>query len=133
MLSPSPHILKCRPPCDPSRSVSLVAWTSENSTAPLPAGCASTAIDVFFPFLGVWEMLIGMGLLVRSLNRTAILLLFLQVPGTMLPLVLLPEVCFTQFPLGLTMEGQYVVKNLVLIAAAIVVGGTVRQPKSPAA
>lgn len=80
----------------------------------------------FFPLLGVWEMLIGLFLLVRPLIRVAILLLFLQMPGTFLPLVLLPDVAFTAFPFGLTLEGQYIVKNLVLIAAALVVGGTVR-------
>ncbi|MFT5623099.1 MAG: putative membrane protein YkgB, partial [Bacteroidia bacterium] len=53
--------------------------------------------------------------------------LFVQMPGTFLPLVLLPEVCFTQFPLGLTLEGQYIIKNLILISAALVIGGQVRQ------
>jgi uncharacterized membrane protein YkgB len=80
----------------------------------------------FFPLLGVWEVLIGLFLLIRPLIRVAILLLFLQMPGTFLPLILLPEVCFTAFPFGLTLEGQYIVKNLVIISAALVVGGTVR-------
>jgi hypothetical protein len=44
----------------------------------------------------------------------------------MLPLVLLPEVTFSSFPFGLTLEGQYIIKNLTLIAAALVVGGTAR-------
>ena len=86
--------------------------------------------DFFLIVLGVWEVLIGIGLLFRPMLRLAILLLFLQMPGTMLPLVLLPEVCFTQFPIGLTMEGQYIIKNLVLIGAGLVVGGTVRQPST---
>ena len=47
-------------------------------------------------------------------------------PGTFLPLVLLPEVCFSNFPFGLTLEGQYIVKNLIIISAALVVGSTVR-------
>ena len=85
----------------------------------------------FFPLLGVWEILIGLFLLIRPLTRAAIFLLFLQMPGTFLPLVLLPEVCFTSFPLGLTLEGQYIVKNLVIIAAALVVGGTVRERPGP--
>ena len=80
----------------------------------------------FFPFLGVWEVVIGVGLLIRPLIRLAILLLFLQMPGTFLPLVVVPEACWTAFPFALTLEGQYIVKNLVLIAAALVVGGTVR-------
>jgi uncharacterized membrane protein YkgB len=83
--------------------------------------------DTFIPVLGVWEILIGVGLLYRPLIRGAIFLLFLQMPGTMLPLVLLPEVCFTVMPFGLTLEGQYIINNLVLISAALVVGGTVRR------
>ena len=86
----------------------------------------------FIPLLGWWEVAIGVGLIVRPLIRPAIALLFLQMPGTFLPLVLLPEVCFTDFPLGLTMEGQYIIKNLILISAALVVGGTVRQPSGKA-
>jgi uncharacterized membrane protein YkgB len=82
--------------------------------------------EVFLPLLGWWEVVIGVCLLVRPLVRVAIPLLLLQMPGTMLPLVLLPEVCFTHFPLGLTLEGQYIVKNLVLVAAALVVGGSLR-------
>lgn len=84
--------------------------------------------DLFFPVLGWWEVAIGLGLLYRPLNRLALLLLFLQIPGTMLPLILLPEVCFTQAPIGLTMEGQYIIKNIVIIGAGLVVGGSVRRP-----
>ena len=92
--------------------------------------------EVFFPILGLWEVLIGAGLLIRPLIRAALLLLFLQMPGTFLPLILLPDVCFTAFPFGLTLEGQYIIKNLILISAALVVGGTVRhrrpiQTKAP--
>jgi uncharacterized membrane protein YkgB len=82
--------------------------------------------DVFLPILGVWEVLIGLFLLYRPTIRLALALLFLQMPGTMLPLVLLPEVTFSSFPFGLTLEGQYIIKNLTLIAAAMVVGGTAR-------
>mgnify|MGYP003572410891 CR=1 FL=1 len=82
--------------------------------------------EKFVPILGWWEVAIGLCLAVRPLLRLGILLLFLQMPGTILPLVLLPSICFTDPPFGLTLEGQYIVKNLVLIGAAIVVGGTVR-------
>ena len=85
---------------------------------------------IFIPILGIWEVLIGVGLLFRPLIRLALFLLFLQMPGTMLPLIILPNVCFSHFPFGLTMEGQYIIKNLVLISAAIVVGGTVRKESS---
>ena len=84
----------------------------------------------FYPFLGAWEVAIGVGLLARPLIRVAVLLLFLQMPGTFLPLVLLPHVCFEGIPWLPTLEGQYIIKNLVLISAAIVVGGTVREAPS---
>lgn len=82
--------------------------------------------ELFVPILGWWEMAIGAGLLFRPLIRVSLFLLFLQMPGTVLPLILLPDICFTQFPFGLTLEGQYIIKNLILISAAMVVGGTVR-------
>jgi len=82
--------------------------------------------DVFLPILGAWEVLIGLCLAWRPAIRVAIGLLFLQMPGTMLPLILLPEVTFTSFPFGLTLEGQYIIKNLALVSAALVVGGTAR-------
>ena len=82
--------------------------------------------DWFLPVLAVWEMAIGLGLVLGKFMRFTLLLLFLQMPGTALPLVLLPEAVWTQFPYGLTLEGQYIVKNLVLIGAGLVLGGTVR-------
>ncbi|WP_420645854.1 DoxX family membrane protein [Candidatus Leptofilum sp.] len=82
--------------------------------------------DWFIPVLAVWEMAIGLGLIVGKFMRLTLLLLFLQMPGTALPLVVLPEAVWTQFPYGLTLEGQYIIKNLVLIGAGLVLGGTVR-------
>ncbi|MGH8016520.1 MAG: hypothetical protein ACREBV_10030, partial [Candidatus Zixiibacteriota bacterium] len=64
--------------------------------------------EIFIPILGIWEVAIGVCLLCRPLIRAAIFLLLLQMPGTMLPLVLLPDVCFTSIPFGLTIEGQYI-------------------------
>lgn len=81
--------------------------------------------EIVVPALGWWEVAIGVTFLIPQLTRIAILLLVVQMPGTFLPLVLLPEVCFTVFPFGLTLEGQYIVKNLVIIGAALVIGSTV--------
>ena len=81
--------------------------------------------EIFLPVLGGWEVLIGVCLLFRPLLRMGLLLLALQLPGTFLPLIVLPEVCFARFPFELTMEGQYIFKNLLIIGAALVVGGTV--------
>ena len=79
----------------------------------------------FVPILGWWEVAIGICLLYRPMIRVALLLLFIQLPGTLLPLIILPDICFNVFPHGLTLEGQYIVKNLFLVNAACVVGSTV--------
>ncbi len=85
--------------------------------------------DIFIPVLAAWESLIGLGLFTGKFLRTTLLLLFLQMPGTALPLLILPEKVWTIFPYGLTLEGQYIVKNLVLIGAGLVIGATVRGDK----
>jgi uncharacterized membrane protein YphA (DoxX/SURF4 family) len=82
--------------------------------------------DIFFPLLGIWESLIGLGLISGRFLRITLLLLFLQMSGTVLPLIILPGVVWKIFPFVLTLEGQYIVKNLVLISAGLVLGGTVR-------
>ena len=87
----------------------------------------------FIPLLGWWEVLIGLCLidpgkhlgLGRWGTRLGIALLFLQMPGTFLPLVLLPDITWSQ-PFVPTLEGQYIIKNLVLIGAALYLGGRVR-------
>ena len=83
----------------------------------------------FVKFLGWWEVAIGLTMCFKPLIRFSIFLLFIQMPGTFLPLILLPEVCFTKFPFGLTLEGQYIIKNLIIISSAIVIGGTVNENK----
>ena len=78
--------------------------------------------DIFIPILGIWEILIGICLLYTPLIRIGLFLLALQMPGTFMPLILRPEICFTGSIFDLTLEGQYIIKNLVIIGAAMVVG-----------
>lgn len=83
---------------------------------------------VFVPVLGIWEMLIGICFLHRRLIRLGIAFLALHMPGTFLPFILLPQATFQAGnPLVLTMEGQYIVKNLLIISGALVVGSTLRE------
>lgn len=82
--------------------------------------------DLFLPVLAIWEMLIGLGLVFGIFMRLTLLLLFLHMPGTAFPLLIQPEVVWERFPFVLTLEGQYIVKNLVLIGAALTLGSTVR-------
>jgi len=84
--------------------------------------------EVFVPVLGVWEMAIGVCLLSRRLLRVGIALLLLQMAGTFLPLVLLPNVSFVTVPFVPSLEGQYIIKNLVLISGALVVASYSLRP-----
>lgn len=77
--------------------------------------------------IGWWEVAIGVTFLFRKTLRIAIGLLALQMAGTFMPLVMLPEFTWQHFPYAPTIEGQYIIKNLLIIAAALVVGGTVRR------
>ena len=79
--------------------------------------------------IGWWEVVIGISFLFRRTARLAIALLALQMGGTLMPLFLLPEVTFQagRIPFGPTMEGQYIIKNLLIISSALVIGGTVRK------
>jgi len=73
--------------------------------------------------IGYWEMLIGLFFLAKKTTFYAMLLLFLQMSGTFMPLVLLPSVTFQNSNVLLpTLEGQYIIKNIIIITSAIVVG-----------
>jgi uncharacterized membrane protein YkgB len=76
--------------------------------------------------LAIWESLIGLGLILRVTMRVTLLLLWLQMLGTITPLLLFPSEVFLRIPYAPTLEGQYIIKNIVLISAGIVLGGTVR-------
>ena len=73
--------------------------------------------------IGYWEILIGLFFLAKKTTFYAMLLLFLQMSGTFMPLVLLPSVTFQNSNILLpTLEGQYIIKNIIIITSAIVVG-----------
>lgn len=81
--------------------------------------------DWFVPFLGAVEAVVGLGLLLRRAMRVILALFAGQMVGTFLVLITLPEVAFSDNPFQLTAEGQYVLKNLVLLSAGLVIGSTV--------
>ncbi|MBN2149602.1 MAG: DoxX family membrane protein, partial [Anaerolineales bacterium] len=84
------------------------------------------APDVSILILAVWESLIGLGLILGIFMRATLLLLFLQMLGTISPIFLFPQEVFTAFPYAPTLEGQYIFKNMVFISAGLVIGATVR-------
>lgn len=81
---------------------------------------------VSMPILAAWECAIGLGLIFGKFLRFTLLLMFLQMPGTFLPLVFFMSETWKEFPYAPSLEGQYIIKNLVLLGAGIVIGATVR-------
>jgi putative oxidoreductase len=78
----------------------------------------------FVPFLGVVEVLLGLALLFSRGLRVVLPLLFAHLAGTFLALVTQPEVTFQDGnPVMLTTEGEFVVKNLILLSAVLVLYG----------
>ncbi len=75
------------------------------------------------PALGLGEILIGVCLFHRPWLRFGLFLMAGHMLGTALPLFTLPDVAWKAFPVA-TLEGQYIIKNVVLVAGAIVLGGT---------
>lgn len=81
---------------------------------------------LFVSLIGFWEMAIGLCLFFKKFLRCGLILLFLHFPGTFLPLFTQPDACFTWVPFGLTLEGQYIFKNLILISAGLVILSTLQ-------
>ena len=74
--------------------------------------------DVSVPLVGAFEVVLGAGLLLGRFLPLVLAGVALQLSGTFLVLVLRPDVAFVDGnPLLLSVEGEYVVKNLVLLAA----------------
>lgn len=90
----------------------------------LTLGLVPPAVSV--PALAIWECAIGLGLISAKFMRVTIFLLLAQMLGTLTPLVLLPAETWRVFPIAPTLEGQYIIKNIVLVSAALVIGATVR-------
>jgi uncharacterized membrane protein YkgB len=85
--------------------------------------------DAFQLVLGYWEVAIGVCILWRPLLPAGLLLMLFHMPGTALPLVFLPEACFVHFPFEPTLFGQYIIKNLTLSSAALVIAARLVRPR----
>ena len=79
--------------------------------------------EIFIPILGICEVFIGLGLLIKKFIPYTILLLLLHMTVTLFPIFILKTICFDAFPFCPTLIGQYIIKNIVLISGALVVSG----------
>lgn len=86
--------------------------------------------DTFFILFSCFEVLIGILFLFPRLTNIAVPLVFLHIFTTTMPLVLLPGEIWTSFMVP-TLEGQYIIKNLLIIACALgVVGYQKKKPST---
>ncbi len=74
---------------------------------------ANTALDC----LAMMECCLGVALIFNVWMRFAAVLFLFHMLGTFAPLFVLPELTFKIAPLAPTMEGQYILKNIVFVAA----------------
>ncbi len=72
-------------------------------------------------WLALSESVIGLAFLLNIGLRYVLWIFLLHQLGTFLPLVLYPELCFKIAPFSPTMEGQYILKNLISLSAGLTV------------
>lgn len=83
--------------------------------------------NILVPTLGLVEMAIGIALIAGRLLTLVCAVLIAHLAGTFLSLIMQPEVTFQDGnPLMLTTEGEFVMKNLVFIAAGLVIAARYR-------
>lgn len=86
------------------------------------------SFDTFYLLFAWFEVLIGVMFIVPRLTRFVLPLLFIHMITTFMPLVFLPSESWDGF-MKLTLPGQYIVKNLVIIAVAIGIAAQVHPLK----
>lgn len=74
--------------------------------------------ETFILLLGIFEMAIGLSFLFPRILKFSLLALALHMVTTVMPLILLPVITWSGMFVP-TLEGQYIIKNLLIIAAAI--------------
>jgi len=76
--------------------------------------------------LALWETLLGVVLIIGLWKRAAFYILVLHMVCTFVPLFFFRDISFTNSPYAFTLVGQYIMKNLIIIAAALVLNAHAR-------
>jgi uncharacterized membrane protein YkgB len=84
-------------------------------------------LEILYPLLALWEVAVGLLFLSGKFPRLTIILMLTQMVGAMSPLVLRPDLIFVNFPYQFTLVGQYIVKDVILVSAALVLAAAVRK------
>jgi hypothetical protein len=75
--------------------------------------------DIAMPVLAFWETGVGLMLILNKLHTISIPLALLHISLTFTPLFLVPELVFTDNLLFLTLSGQYIAKNVIIVSVLV--------------
>ncbi len=105
----------------------------ESPASPLVLKLLSITLPFFPPnqfliLFGLFEMLIGILFLIPKFTKIALVLLFMHLVTTIMPIFILPQYTWTRFLIP-TLEGQYIIKNILIISLAVVIGANLKKPQ----
>ena len=76
--------------------------------------------NVSIILLAIWEVGIGLFLILNLWRRGTVFFALVHMVFTFAPLLFFPNETFNDGPLYLTLLGQYIIKNLIIIAALLI-------------
>ncbi len=98
-------------------SLSPAEDLAKNTIHQLSFGLVPDTVSIFM--LATWEVTLGFMLLFGLWKRQAVILGLIHMVCTFSPLIFFPEVTFGEAPFSLTLVGQYIIKNLIIVAVLL--------------
>lgn len=90
---------------------------AKNTIHQLTFGMIPDSVSIIL--LAIWEVGLGILLVFGWFKRQAVILGLVHMLCTFSPLLFFPNEVFGEAPLSLTLVGQYIMKNLIIIAALV--------------
>ncbi len=69
--------------------------------------------------LAIWETGVGLLLILNIYRKPVIVITLIHMVFTFAPLVFFPDQSFTGSPVSLSLLGQYIIKNIIIISALV--------------
>jgi len=98
-------------------NVSPAEELAKNTVDQLTFGLLPTNFS--YILLAIWETVIGILLLLNLYNRVVIIAALIHMVFTFSPIFFFPELIFKEVPFSLTLVGQYITKNIIIVSALL--------------
>ncbi len=98
--------------------VSPAETLAKNTIHHLTAGILLPDLSIYL--LALWETAIGILLIFNLWYRFALKLAFVHFIFTFSPFLFFPDLMWSDIPFGLTLLGQYIVKNIIILGILLV-------------